>query len=172
MRPTVGAPERGFFTARDDRPPMTRYYEDLVVGEVYELDGRYEMEKTEITEFAEQYDPQPFRVDEAAAEESIFGSLAASGWHTASACMRLLVDGFLDPETSMGASGVEDLEWLAPVYPGDTLRVEVEILDKRVSESRPEMGHVRSKLTGYNQDGDPVIEWVADGMYRRRNSEA
>jgi acyl dehydratase len=85
--------------------------------------------------------------------------------------MRLLVDGFLDPETSMGASGVENLQWLQPVYPGDTLRVEVEVLGKRPSESRPEMGHVRMKLTGYNQHDDAVIEWKASGMYRRRNPE-
>ena len=147
---------------------MARYFEDLETGDVYEPDGRYEFDAANIKEFAEQYDPQPFHLDEEAAEESIFGGLAASGWHTAAACMRLLVDGFLDPETSMGASGVEELRWIKPVHPGDTLRVEVEVLDKRPSESRPEMGHVRSKLTGYNQHDDAVIEWVGDGMYRRR----
>ena len=155
----------------DNLRPMARYFEDLEAGDVYEPDGRYEFDAANIKEFAEQYDPQPFHVDEAAAEESIFGSLAASGWHTAAACMRLLVDGFLDPETSMGASGVEELRWIEPVHPGDTLRVEVEVLDKRPSESRPEMGHVRMTLTGYNQDEDPVIEWTSTSMYRRRNSE-
>ena len=148
---------------------MTRYFEDIDVGAVHELKGRYEVTKAELTEFAERYDPQPFHTDEAAAEESIFGSLAASGWHTASMCMRLLVDGFLD-EASMGARGVEDLRWKQPVYPGDTLRVSVEILDKRPSESRPEMGHVRTKLVGYNQNEQAVIEWVALGMYRRREA--
>ena len=148
---------------------MRRYFEDLEAGDIYELDGRYEFDAAEIKAFAEQYDPQPFHLDEAAAEESIFGSLAASGWHTASACMRLLVDGFLDPETSMGASGVEELRWIEPVYPGDTLRVEVKVLEKRASESRPEMGHVRARLTGYNQDDDPVIEWTATSMHRRRD---
>ncbi len=148
---------------------MARYFEDIEVGETYELDGRHEFDREEIKSFAERYDPQPFHLDEGAAEESIFGSLAASGWHTASACMRLLVEGFLDPETSMGASGVEELRWLEPVHPGDTLRVEVTVLDKRPSESRPEMGHVRTKLTGYNQHDDAVIEWTADGMHRRRD---
>ncbi|WP_299237277.1 MaoC family dehydratase [Natronomonas sp.] len=148
---------------------MTRYFEDIDVGAVHELEGRYEVTKAELTEFAERYDPQPFHTDEAAAEESIFGSLAASGWHTASMCMRLLVDGFLD-EASMGARGVEDLRWKHPVHPGDTLRVSVEILDKRPSESRPEMGHVRTKLVGYNQEDEAVIEWVALGMYRRREA--
>ncbi|MEF8807763.1 MaoC family dehydratase [Natronomonas sp.] len=150
---------------------MARYFEDTEVGEVYELDGRYEVTEEEIKEFAEKYDPQPFHLDEEAAQESIFGSLAASGWHTASICMRLLVDGFLEEETSMGARGVDELRWIQPVYPGDTLRVEVEILEKRLSESNPEMGHIRTQLTGYNQDDEAVIEWKALGMVRRRNAE-
>ncbi|MFQ3318015.1 MAG: acyl dehydratase [Natronomonas sp.] len=150
---------------------MARYFEDTDVGDVYELDGRYDVTKAEVKEFAENYDPQPFHLDEAAAEDSIFGSLAASGWHTASMCMRLLVDDFLEPETSMGARGVDELRWIQPVYPGDTLRVEVEILDKRISESRPEMGHIRTKLTGYNQHDDAVIEWKAKGMHRRREAD-
>ena len=147
---------------------MPRYFEDLEAGDTYALEGRYEVDREEITAFAEQYDPQPFHLEEAAAADSVFGGLVASGWHTAAMCMRLVVDDFLDPETSMGASGVEDLEWIEPVRPGDTLRVEIEVLETRPSESRPEMGHVRSKLTGYNQDDEAVIEWVGDGMYRRR----
>jgi acyl dehydratase len=149
---------------------MARYFEDVEVGDVYELDGRYEVTESEIKEFAEQYDPQPFHLDEAAAEASVFGSLAASGWHTASMCMRLLVDDFLDPETSMGARGVDELRWIQPVHPGDTLRVEVEILEKRASEETPEMGDVRTKLTGYNQDDEAVITWNALGMHRRRSA--
>jgi len=147
---------------------MPRYFEDLEAGDTYALEGRYEVDREEITAFAEQYDPQPFHLEEAAAADSVFGGLVASGWHTAAMCMRLVVEEFLDPETSMGASGVEALEWLQPVRPGDTLRVELEVLETRPSESRPEMGHVRSKLTGYNQDDEAVIEWVGDGMYRRR----
>lgn len=148
---------------------MARYFEDLEVGHVYEVDGHHEVTRSEIKDFAERYDPQPFHTDEAAAAESIFGSLAASGWHTASICMRLLVDSFLDPESSMGARGLDELQWKQPVHPGDTLRTEVEILDKRTSESRPEMGHVRWKLRGYNQDDEEVIEWIALGMFRRRD---
>lgn len=146
---------------------MTHYFEDIEVGDVHEPDGRYEVTEDEIVEFAERYDPQPFHLEESAAEESIFGSLCASGWHTASMCMRLLVDGFLD-EGSMGAGGVDELRWTRPVHPGDTLRVELEVLEKRPSESRPEMGHVRTKLIGYNQHDDVVITWVARGMFRRR----
>ena len=148
---------------------MPRYYEDLETGDTYALEGRYEVDREEITAFAEQYDPQPFHLEEAAAADSVFGGLVASGWHTAAMCMRLVVDDFLDPETSMGASGVADLEWIEPVRPGDTLRVEIEVLGTRPSENRPEMGHVRMKLTGYNQHDDAVIEWVSDGMVRRRN---
>ena len=84
--------------------------------------------------------------------------------------MRLLVDGFLD-EASMGARGVDELRWKRPVHPGDTLRIELEVVDKRTSESRPEMGHVRTKLTGYNQHDEPVIEWTALGMFRRKSVE-
>jgi acyl dehydratase len=147
---------------------MPRYYEDLEAGDTYALEGRYEVDREEITAFAEQYDPQPFHLDEAAAADSVFGGLIASGWHTAAMCMRLVVEEFLDPKTSMGARGLDSLEWLQPVRPGDTLRVRIEVLETRPSESRPEMGHVRSKLTGYNQDDEAVIEWVGDGMYRRR----
>ncbi|CAI49219.1 MaoC domain protein [Natronomonas pharaonis DSM 2160] len=151
---------------------MARYFEDVEVGEMYELDGRYEITEDEITEFAEKYDPQPFHLDQEAAEESIFGSLAASGWHTASACMRLFVDEFLDAETSMGARGIDNLRWKQPVYPGDEIRIEVEIVDKRPSESRPGMGHIKTRLRGYNQDDEEVIEWTALGMTRRRNPDA
>ena len=148
---------------------MPRYFEDLEAGDSYALEGRYEVDREEITAFTEQYDPQPFHLEEAAAADSVFGGLIASGWHTAAMCMRLVVEEFLDPETSMGARGLDSLEWLQPVRPGDTLRVRIEVLETRPSESRPEMGHVRSKLIGYNQDDEAVIEWVSDGMVRRRN---
>jgi acyl dehydratase len=151
---------------------MARYYEDFEVGDVYELDGRYEVTEGEIKEFAGTYDPQPFHLDEEAAQDSIFGSLAASGWHTAAIVMRLLVDDFIPQESSMGARGVDELRWKRPVRPGDTLRVEVEILEKRDSESRPEMGHVRVGTRGYNQDDDLVIRLVSLAMYRKRNPEA
>ena len=146
---------------------MARYFEDIEVGSVYET-GSYEITKAEIVEFAEKYDPQPFHVDEAAAADSAFGELVASGWHTASICMRLLVDDYIDPESAMGAGGVDELRWIRPVRPGDTLRCEIEILEKRPSKSNPEMGHVRTKLTGYNDDDEPVISWKSLSMVRRR----
>ena len=111
---------------------MPRYFEDIETGRTYDIDGEYDVTAEEIKSFAERYDPQPFHLDEDAASESMLGSLSASGWHTASMCMRLLVEGFLDPESSMGGKGLDELRWLQPVHPGDTLRVEVEVLDKRL----------------------------------------
>ena len=147
------------------------YYEDVEVGATQEF-GEYEVTKEEIFEFAEKYDPQPFHTDEDAAEESAFGELVASGWHTASICMRLLVDGFVDDRASMGARGVDELRWKRPVRPGDTLSIRTEIVDKRVSESDPKRGYVDSRLEGFNQDGEIVVSWISLGMIERRNPEA
>ncbi|OAQ52599.1 acyl dehydratase [Natrinema mahii] len=144
-----------------------RYYEDIEVGETREF-GEYHVTKEEVLEFAGQYDPQPFHTDEEAAEDSAFGELVASGWHTAAMCMRMLVDGPIQDRASMGARGVDELRWKQPVKPGDTLSVRTEIVDKRVSESDPTRGYVDSKLEGINQDGDVVISWIGLGMIARR----
>ena len=143
------------------------YYEDIEVGETQEF-GEYTVTKDEILEFAEQYDPQPFHVDEAAAEDSPFGELIASGWHTASICMRLLVRGPLGDQAGMGARGVDELRWHQPVKPGDTLSIRTEVLDKRPSKSAPDRGYVDSRLTGINVDDEPVISWIGLGMVARR----
>ena len=145
-----------------------QYYEDIEIGEIDEF-GEYHVTKDELVEFAEQYDPQPFHVDEEAATDSAFGELIASGWHTASICMRLLVDGALNEQAGMGARGVDELRWKQPVTPGDTLSVRTEVLDKRVSESDPKRGYVDTRLEGINQDGDVVISWLAHAMIERRN---
>ncbi|SIR81697.1 MaoC family dehydratase [Natronorubrum thiooxidans] len=147
-----------------------QYYEDIDIGDVDEF-GEYHVTKDELVEFAEQYDPQPFHVDEEAATDSAFGELIASGWHTASICMRLLVDGALNDQAGMGARGVDDLRWKQPVTPGDTLSVRTEVVDKRVSESDPKRGYVDSRLEGINQDGDVVISWLAHAMIKRRNPD-
>lgn len=148
-----------------------QYYEDLEIGAVEES-GEYHVTKEEIVEFAERYDPQPFHVDEETAGASPFGGLVASGWHTASICMRLLVDGPLRERASMGARGVDELRWKQPVRPGDTLSIRTELLEKRVSESDPRRGYVDSRLEGINQDGDVVISWIAHGMIERRTDDA
>lgn len=147
---------------------MTRYFEDFEIGETVEH-GSYTVTEEEIVEFAEQYDPQPFHVDRAAAEESMFGGLIASGWHTASICQRMAIEGRSDT-ASMGGRGVDDLRWHLPVFPGDTLSVTVEVLEKRPSESNPEMGHMDVEITGRNQDDDAVVSWTVLGMYERRGS--
>ncbi|WP_254547405.1 MaoC family dehydratase [Halomarina pelagica] len=146
------------------------YYEDIEVGDVTEHGSRT-VTKAEIIEFATQYDPQSFHVDEEAAAESPYGGLIASGWHTASLCMRMLVDGVLGEQAGMGALGVDELRWYRPVRPGDTLSIETEVLEKRPSESDPSRGHVKSRVTGYNQDGEEVISWVGLGLVARREAD-
>lgn len=145
-----------------------QYYEDIEVGDTMEF-GEYHVTKEEIVDFAERYDPQVFHTDEAAAKDSAFGELVASGWHTASMCMRMLVDGPLQERAGMGARGVDELRWKRPVRPGDTLSIRSEVVDKRVSESDPKRGYVDSFLEGRTQDGDVVISWIGLGMIERRN---
>ena len=144
-----------------------RYFEDMEVGEVREF-GSYEVTREEVLEFAEAYDPQPFHVDEEAAAESQFGGLIASGWHTAAMCMRMLVDNHLSEAASAGARGVRQLEWLAPVRPGDTLTCRLEILETHPG-SGP-VGTVTSEFTGF-VDGERVVRWEADAMFRKREAE-
>ncbi|MFA9417375.1 MaoC family dehydratase [Natrinema sp. HArc-T2] len=146
-----------------------RYYEDIEIGDTDEF-GEYHLTKDELLEFAEQYDPQPFHTDEATAEDSAFGQLIASGWHTASICMRLLVDGPLQDRAGMGARGVDELRWHQPVTPGDTLSIRTEVLEKRVSESDPTRGYVDTKLEGINQNDEVVISWIGLEMVARRDS--
>lgn len=145
---------------------MPTYYEDFDVGDTREF-GERTVTKGEIVEFAERYDPQPFHVDEEAAAESMFGGLIASGWHTAAICMRMFVDNMAD-EAWLGARGVDDLRWIRPVRPGDTLSAGAEVVGKRPDEENPHVGYVDSKLTAYNQDDEPVISWVGLGIVKRR----
>jgi acyl dehydratase len=149
-----------------------RYFEDVEVGEVHEF-GEYHVTEDEVVEFGERYDPQPFHVDAEAAEESMFGELVASGWHTASMSMRMLVEGPDGGEerASMGSPGVDELRWHQPVKPGETLSLRTEVLEKRPSESRDDRGYVKSRLETYNGDGELVMSWVATTIYKRRDDE-
>ncbi|MFC5973477.1 MaoC family dehydratase [Halomarina salina] len=147
-----------------------RYYEDIAVGESSEF-GEYQFEKAEIVEFAEKYDPQPFHTDEEAAQDTAYGELIASGWQTAAVCMRMLVDGYVHDQASMGARGVDELRWRKPVTPGDTLHLRVEVVDKRRSESDPSRGYVDNKMEGINQDGEVVISWIGLGMVEVRDPD-
>jgi len=144
---------------------MTTYFEDIGVGDTDEYGGR-EVGKEEMVEFAEKYDPQPFHVDEEAARESFFGGLVASGWFTASVVMRMTVDHRLGDWESMGALGVGDLRWHAPVYPGDTLTVRTEVIEKEPRDEKT--GVVRYDEEVLNQDGEVVMSMTPSVLFERR----
>lgn len=148
---------------------MPTYYEDIEVGDTYSFGDRT-ISKDEIIEFAEQYDPQTYHVDEEAAQESLFGELIASGWHTASLCMREFVENIAD-EAWLGARGIDDLRWIKPVTPGDTLSMTVEVVDKRPLEDDRTVGHVDTRLTAYNQDDEAVLTWIGLGIVARRDAD-
>jgi len=143
------------------------YWEDLVPGSVRDL-GTVTMDAAEIKDFAGRFDPQPFHLDEEAGKRSIFGGLCASGWHTCALAMRLTVTNFLHESSSMGSPGLENLRWMKPVYPGDTLRLQQVILESRPLRTRPDVGLVRSRWEMFNQDGEQVLQMEGYGMFRRR----
>ncbi len=141
--------------------------EDLRVGEVMDL-GSLTLSKTEILEFGRQFDPQPFHVDEEAAKASALGGLIASGWHTASASMRLIVENFLNHTRSMGSPGVDELRWLRPVRPGETLRLRGKVLEVVPSRSRTDRGRVRFFFTAENQAGEVAMSMAGTFIIGRR----
>ena len=146
------------------------YWEDLQVGEVRDL-GTITPTREEIIAFAQQFDPQPFHLDEEAAKRSEFGRLCASGWHTCGMAMRLMVTNFLCHTSSLGSPGVENLRWLKPVYPGDTLRLRHTFRDKRVLRSRPHVGMVNTLWEVFNQDGDKVFQMEGWAMFGLRDPQ-
>jgi acyl dehydratase len=163
----AGAPRANTYIGRGRGRNVTReFFEDVAVGETREFGGRT-VDREEIIEFAERFDPQPFHVDEAAAEQSMFGGLIASGWHTAAMTMRLLVDNLMVESAATGAVGVDDLRWENPVRPGDTLSVRTEVLDKE-PWGGGSLGLVRSGTTTLNQDDDTVMSMVGLVLYERR----
>jgi acyl dehydratase len=146
---------------------MPLFFEDLAPGQVVELGSRTVTE-AEILEFARQFDPQPFHVDPEAAKSSAFGGLIASGWHTGAMWMRLYVDSLLDGAAAMGSPGIEELRWLAPVRPGDTLSGRLTVLEATPSASRPDRGTVRIRGEMVNQDGVTVMAMTSRGHFGRR----
>ena len=144
-----------------------RYWEDFEPRETLVLGSRTVTEE-EIVAFAREWDPQPFHVDPEAARESVFGGLIASGWHTVAMWMRLYVDSLLDGAASMGSPGIEELRWLAPVRPGDTLAGRLTVLETTPSERRPDRGTVRIRGEMVNQDGVTVMSMVSRGHFGRR----
>lgn len=148
------------------------YYEDIAVGSESSF-GRYEVTREEVIEFASKYDPQPFHLDDEAAAKTHFGRLSASGWHTCAMTMRMLVESnSVVEKASLGAAGIEGINWRKPVYPGDTLRVVAKVIEKRRSRSKPEMGLFKTQTTVFNQDDVVVMDMVSNGLVAVRDAAA
>lgn len=145
-----------------------QYFEDIVVG-TKQAFGHYRVDRDAVIAFAQAYDPQPFHLSDEAAAQTHFGRLSASGWHTCAMVMAMVVENLkANEQAGLGSPGIDELRWLKPVYPGDTLRCETEILEKRPSHSRPEMGSFRSSMAVFNQDGVKVLSFVSIGLIRTR----
>ena len=143
------------------------YFEDFHPGQVIDL-GAYRFSEQEILDFARQFDPQPFHLDHEAAAASHFGGLVASGWHTCSAMMRRIVDGLLVKSVSHGSPGVDEIRWLKPVRPGDTLNMSMRIIETIPSRSKPDRGVLKSEYQAINQHGELVLSMKTLGMFGRR----
>src|SRR3954467_7744091 len=143
------------------------YLEDIAVGEKFGT-GTLAVEIEKVKSFAAEFDPQPFHLDEAAARATLFGGLAASGWHTAAMTMRLLLESELKPAGGIVGAGFDEFRWPRPVRPGDELRIEAEVLEVRPSKSRPEQGMVKLRTTTLNQNGEPVQVSVGNLVVPRR----
>jgi acyl dehydratase len=147
------------------------YWEDFAVGQVRDL-GTITPTREEIIAFAQQFDPQPFHLDDEAAKASVFGALSTSGWHTCAMAMRLMVTNFLCETSSLGSPGLENIKWLKPVYPGDTLRLQSTMLETKPMSKRPDVGMTRNLWEMFNQHGDKVLHMDGWGMFRRRTPAA
>ena len=144
-----------------------RYWEDFSPGEVIELGSRT-ITREAILAFAREFDPQVFHTDEEAARHTVFGGLIASGWHTGSLSMRLFYDGLIKNVVSLGSPGFDELRWVKPVRPGDTLSTRFTVLDCVASRSKPDRGVIRARLETRNQDGDVVMSITAINLFGRR----
>jgi len=144
------------------------HFEDLVVGAERDF-GSYHVTREEVIDFASKYDPQPFHLSDEAAAKTHFGRIAASGWHTAAMTMAVIARAVVDQEQAgLGSPGIDELRWLKPVYPGDTLHVRGEILEKTPSRSKPDIGSFRTRTTVTNQHGVPVMTFVSIVLIRRQ----
>ncbi len=143
------------------------YWEDMLPGQVRDL-GSITPTREEIIAFATQFDPQPFHLDDEAAQASVFGALCASGWHTCAMAMRLMVLHFLNGTSSLGSPGLENIKWMKPVFAGDTLRLQSTTTDVRPISKRPDVGLVRNVWAMFNQHGEQVLHMEGWGMFRRR----
>ncbi|APG61612.1 acyl dehydratase [Sphingorhabdus lutea] len=148
------------------------YFEDIEVGSTQKF-GHYDVTREDVVDFAQKFDPQAFHLDDEAAAKTHFGRLSASGWHTCAMTMNMLVANMAETrQAGLGSPGIDELRWLMPVFPGDSLRVESEILEKRRSQSRPDMGIFKSRVIVYNQDNRPVLSMISNGLIVVRDPSA
>src|SRR3954467_8750737 len=148
--------------------PLMIYFEDLEVGAERAF-GTYDVTREEVLAFARRYDPQPFHLSDEAAAKTHFGRLAASGWHTTAMTMAGIARHVVEHEQAgLGSPGIDELRWLKPVYPGDTLHVRGKILEKTPSRSKPRMGSFRTQTTVTNQNGETVMTFISIVLIRRR----
>lgn len=145
----------------------TRYLDDLAAGQRFSTPG-LTLTESEIIDFAWRYDPQPFHLDANAAADSPYGGLIASGFQSLAVCFRLFIQSGLLADSSMGSPGIDELRWLAPVRPGDTLHSEIEVLEVRPSSSKPDRGIARLKYQAVNQRGEAVLSFIVNHLLRRR----
>ncbi len=144
------------------------YFEDLEVGGKRSF-GRYEVTREEVMDFARKYDPQIFHLDDEAAAQTHFGRLSASGWHTCAMTMRMLVDSMTEvQQAGLGSPGIDSLRWAKPVYPGDVLRVETEVIEKRRSQSKDWLGLFKSRAQTFNQNDEVVLDMISNGLIKVR----
>ncbi|HMN51100.1 MAG: MaoC family dehydratase [Xanthobacteraceae bacterium] len=143
-------------------------FEDFEVGTVRTFGPRL-VTREEIIEFATEFDPQPMHLDEEAANKSMLKGLSASGWHTSAIMMRMVFDGLLQHAYSLGGPGVEEMRWVKPLRPGDQITARMTCLEKRESNSRPNMGFVRHSMEITNQNGEVVLQATWPGMFGKRN---
>lgn len=147
------------------------YFEDFEPGQEFDL-GSVTVSREDIIEFASEFDPQPFHMDEEAGKASLLGGLAASGWHTGSLVMGLLARELLNKSTCQGSPGISSLKWMRPVFPGDTLSARVEVVRAKSLRSRQDLGLVTIRLTTTNQAGADVIQWENPILFAKRDQQA
>ena len=147
------------------------HWEDFSPGQVTECGSRL-ITGAEIVAFAAEYDPQPMHLDEAAARGNLFGGLIASGWHSCCILMRMLSDDFIGDASFMGAPGVEEVNWLTPIRPGERINARATVLETRPSRSRPDVGFVKFRFELINAVDQPVMTLIVSPMFGRRAANA
>ena len=145
----------------------TRYLDDLTPGQRFTTPG-LTLTEAEIIDFAWRYDPQPFHLDANAAADSPYGGLIASGFQSLAICFRLFIQSGVLADSSMGSPGIDELRWLAPVRPGDTLHGEIEVLEVRPSKTKTDRGIARLKYHAVNQRSEAVLTFIVNHLLRRR----